>query len=342
MTSTTYYQIGGFQPSVQWYSFKTPTFGIKRTGTSHLLLTKNQTLDFIHAHQLSPPLRGKRPIPLSDFESVSPIHFRKVEDLVKKLSTLKPKSQKSRSPTDNSQANKYFVSGEEGIPRALFEHCRIFYDIVQGRISSLEKFGLQNPDWLPSLRIFSFTFNTFVNDTRPIADRLRNPRKPGTSHHFRVLENISLGGTTRRHEELSLNFLRKLGFDVSGWKSGMKNLLGYPDPVKDEYTERKDHSRRLQFYPIPPFPPRRPAPATVHVVDIHQLYLKLMQTEYAAETIPRMSQGLGCDVMEGWPVGRGADDEEQDPNDFVPTGSASRSTQYADPETDSTDYGSDG
>jgi len=60
----------------------------------------------------------------TDFESLSPIQFCNALELSKKLSFHKPKNKKGRDPTDNSQANKQFVTGEDGVHRGAFEHGR--------------------------------------------------------------------------------------------------------------------------------------------------------------------------------------------------------------------------
>lgn len=59
-----------------------------------------------------------------DFESVSPVYFSNPDELAKKLGTMKPKHHKGRVPVDNSQVNKYYTSGEDGVPRGTFEHGR--------------------------------------------------------------------------------------------------------------------------------------------------------------------------------------------------------------------------
>jgi hypothetical protein len=62
--------------------------------------------------------------------SLSPIHFRTVDDLSKKLKTYAQKSNKNRGGevNDNSQANKTYVghnpSDSSGAFRGAFEHSR--------------------------------------------------------------------------------------------------------------------------------------------------------------------------------------------------------------------------
>jgi hypothetical protein len=65
-----------------------------------------------------------------DFESLSPIHFRAVDELSKKLKTYAQKSNKKRGgeSSDNSQANKTYVgrslADSSGVYRGAFEHSR--------------------------------------------------------------------------------------------------------------------------------------------------------------------------------------------------------------------------
>lgn len=97
--------------------------GIKRSGTSHLLLTESQAWDV--SSRLRLPSPSGSPIPSTSFESLSPIDFWDAEELAKKLATLKPKHHKGRSQVDNSQVNKSFnEGGDQGIYRAAFEHGR--------------------------------------------------------------------------------------------------------------------------------------------------------------------------------------------------------------------------
>jgi len=64
-----------------------------------------------------PPLRAR------EFESLSPITFSGVEDLAKKLATLKPKAGKGRQG-DTSQANRGYDGSQIDLYRGAFEHGR--------------------------------------------------------------------------------------------------------------------------------------------------------------------------------------------------------------------------
>ena len=67
-------------------------------------------------HPQSPPLS------VANFESLSPIHFYDVEDLGKKISSLKPRGAKNRG--DTSQANRGYDKARDDFHRGAFEHGR--------------------------------------------------------------------------------------------------------------------------------------------------------------------------------------------------------------------------
>ena len=67
--------------------------------------------------------------PSNEFESLSPIHFRTIDELSKKLKTYTQKSNKKRGGqvNDNSQANKIYgenLGDSSGVFRGAFEHSR--------------------------------------------------------------------------------------------------------------------------------------------------------------------------------------------------------------------------
>jgi hypothetical protein len=101
--------------------------GIKPSGASFLLMTADQMRTFTSALRLAPPRDFWSS---KDFESLSPIHFRTVDELSKKLKTYAQKSNKNRGGevNDNSQANKTYVGrnpeDDSGIFRGAFEHSR--------------------------------------------------------------------------------------------------------------------------------------------------------------------------------------------------------------------------
>jgi hypothetical protein len=97
--------------------------GIKPHGTSHLLITKDKAEQIARLtgekHPQGPPLS------VADFESLSPILFYDVEDLGKKISSLKPKGAKgAKNRGDTSQANRGYDIANDDIYRGAFEHGR--------------------------------------------------------------------------------------------------------------------------------------------------------------------------------------------------------------------------
>jgi len=62
------------------------------------------------------------PLSVVDFESLSPILFYDVEDLGKKISSLKPRGAKNRG--DSSQANRGYDKARDDFYRGAFEHGR--------------------------------------------------------------------------------------------------------------------------------------------------------------------------------------------------------------------------
>lgn len=190
-----YYQLGGFHPQIEWFRHdekglaqmlagdgsplridKAPVqlvLGIKRSGTSHLLLTESQTWKVVRSMRQRAPTVP--PTPSTSFESLSPIEFWDYQELAKKLGTLKPKSHKGRQPVDNSQINKQYDSGgEEGIHRAAFEHGRLLYHVMHGAMD-FRNYGLNDASWTKSIRVCSFVFNSYSIDERASEQRLANP-----------------------------------------------------------------------------------------------------------------------------------------------------------------------
>ncbi|KAF8966174.1 hypothetical protein BDZ97DRAFT_723826 [Flammula alnicola] len=192
-----YYQLGGFRPQIQWFrstyddkslaqAIAGPSsplrvtqnpndpvevvLGIKRHGSSHLLLTVEQTQSFARAMAL--PLPNPRvTLAPREFESLSPITFSNVEAFTKKLSVLKPKAKK---PGDSSQANRGYNDGRDNLYRGGFEHGRVLYRIL-GDMIDANTYGVEDTYWAENLRIRSLVFNTKGVDDRPAAERLKNP-----------------------------------------------------------------------------------------------------------------------------------------------------------------------
>ncbi|PFH49636.1 hypothetical protein AMATHDRAFT_194582 [Amanita thiersii Skay4041] len=196
-------QIAGFRPSVHWFQYDDKklaeavagyasplrsrerdgpveiTLGIKHSGTSHLLLTLDQAWDVARAAgvNVSSAVPRRATYSVGDFESVSPIQFHGVEELMKKMAGLKPKSHRGRPDKfDNSQLNKQFAQfdGGEGVGRGRFEHGRVLYRVLRGTLNT-KLYGLPEPTWTRSLKVLSLVFNTWARDTRPSKERLEMP-----------------------------------------------------------------------------------------------------------------------------------------------------------------------
>ncbi|KAG5715204.1 hypothetical protein E4T56_gene3041 [Termitomyces sp. T112] len=196
-----FYQIGGFQPHIQWWQAgrgwsddkklveeiagrNSPLWphngepielvlGIKRTGTSHLLLSERQVRDMIRAYRQPFP---RRSIHALEFESLSPIYLHSKEEFEQIFGRLKIKHIKGRTPWDNSQENKAFSTSEYHPERGAFEHGRLFYHILggKGRIDP-GKFNLHDLSWADGVKIYSFAISLRSPDTRPSQDRINHP-----------------------------------------------------------------------------------------------------------------------------------------------------------------------
>ncbi|KAJ7125266.1 hypothetical protein C8R44DRAFT_782751 [Mycena epipterygia] len=184
-----FYQLGGFDAAIYSYG-RNPlgskvyeplrrsdglelVLGIKRSGTSHLLLTSGER-DVLLRQDRS--LREGRPRTTTfDFESLSPILFRDLRELDAKLEALKPVKNNRDTATDTSPLNKQYHGGEYGIARGQFENCRVFYRVLQGPVDK-PKFGLGDTSWSSSMRVFSFCYNLWLLDARSPQDRQRLPK----------------------------------------------------------------------------------------------------------------------------------------------------------------------
>ncbi|GLB42725.1 hypothetical protein LshimejAT787_1201740 [Lyophyllum shimeji] len=221
-----YYQVGGFQPhiilpnSFRYDDKKLSEFivgdasplrpkrngyggpielilGIKPTGSSHLLLSEPQMRAIVQTFRLQYP---RPPFATSPkFESLSPIYFHSVDEFATKLSFLKPKAAKNRTPTDNSQANKQFAMGDEGIQRGAFEHGRLLYHILQDPHFDLEKYSLSDASWTSSLLVYSFVFNTRADDTRHSSVRRTHPIVLDCGISQATIPELHLQGGTSKH-----------------------------------------------------------------------------------------------------------------------------------------------
>ncbi|KAF5375926.1 hypothetical protein D9615_008258 [Tricholomella constricta] len=259
-----YYQIGGFHPHIDWpecrsYDDKklaqliaghaSPlrsrevdsielVLGIKRTGTTHLLLTGRQLHELVRAHRRPYPRRP--PAESTDFESLSPIYFRNADEFADMLGVLKIKSVKKRAATDNSQANKQFVSGDDGIQRGGFEHGRLFYGILHNRIE-LGKYSLNDASWTRSVRVFSFVFTPRSHDTRPSEDRRKHPVALDCAISEATVPELLLRGGSSFHLYFTNNRFMNASSKRVGFKHGTTEELDgmvISARLKDFFSER--------------------------------------------------------------------------------------------------------
>ncbi len=93
--------------------------GISTNGTSYVFLSEYQTC-LVMAHSGGQLLLGGRFKSPSDFESLSPIQFPSVNDLVLKIKKYKPKNKKGER-FDNSAANKPYSRATVRSWRSEFE-----------------------------------------------------------------------------------------------------------------------------------------------------------------------------------------------------------------------------
>ncbi|KAI8989781.1 hypothetical protein BD414DRAFT_570496 [Trametes punicea] len=188
MQPVEYYQIGGFRAHLRDNSNDALAarmigrdgaefvLGIRPSGASYLLLPR----DTFFMMRLGRP--RERPWLAREFESLSPIQFPTKLDLAAKFGML-ASSRKSNDgrPRDRSKANRaYTAAGDElspaGTARSSFEHQRVFYRLCQNAIERPSDYALRLAPWFHDVRIFSFAFNTWASDTRPLDERQADPK----------------------------------------------------------------------------------------------------------------------------------------------------------------------
>ncbi|KAJ7496756.1 hypothetical protein FB451DRAFT_1208699 [Mycena latifolia] len=183
--------------------------GITPSGTSHLLLTKDErdilkqyvtrlegvdwdnfnrrrffsrtdqerAQDDLRRRLLYWKEKARSPV---EFESLSPIVFQNLPELEAKLEALQPKrkvagKRKKDDDRDTSPLNRPFVGGHH-IERSQFENARVFYRLLHGQINTW-KFDLGNTSsWTSTIQVFSFCYNVWSRDGRPLQERRRIPR----------------------------------------------------------------------------------------------------------------------------------------------------------------------
>ncbi|KAJ6463701.1 hypothetical protein C8R47DRAFT_1057755 [Mycena vitilis] len=111
----------------------------------------------------------------SNFESVSIIPFANIGELSVKVESLQPGR---KAAVDNSPANKAFQAAAMGIGRGQFENSRLLYQVLQSTmpIQDRKLCALGDTSWTSSIRVFSFCYNTWTSDMRPLQDRKSRPK----------------------------------------------------------------------------------------------------------------------------------------------------------------------
>ncbi|KAF8203864.1 hypothetical protein BJ912DRAFT_941248 [Pholiota molesta] len=121
-------------------------------------------------------------------------------------------------------------------------------------------------------------------------------------------------------QEETMNFLRNMGVDVSQWRYGLRGLLFgsksnsqssnyHNSRSRSRSPSRRNHQDYNSRYPSShqdQYNTRRPPPyAPVYVLDIHQLYVKLMQAQ-DAQLVVDIARRLELPVEDGWCAGNEA------------------------------------
>lgn len=195
--------------------------GIKRTGTTHLLLSQDQVSRVCTADGTKQWPNRKGALHPRDFISLSPIVFENQGQLTARLKDLSPRGRMGRG-VDDSKANVNFRETSNGTARGMFEDMRcvnsiyaflfqilartelscyrLFKAIVDDMVDK-EKYNVQEDEWKDTTRIIAMTSNCWLLDQRPLQDRKRDPRvldigfaeasssygiKDGSTRHFRT------------------------------------------------------------------------------------------------------------------------------------------------------------
>ncbi|OBZ65778.1 hypothetical protein A0H81_14333 [Grifola frondosa] len=176
--------------------------GILPNGASYLLVSEDQ-----YKQVFGFRLPRSQPLLSQQFLSLSPIHFVNTKELSVKLHAYV-----SNKKTKNAI----------GLSRAAFEYQRIFIRLCRNELSNENDFALNPAPWMQDTQIFSIAFNTWTADTRPLKDRLQDPRvldigwtkfnspsvwsdmMPVSTTHYIVQENRFL--QNRNKERLTLKY----------------------------------------------------------------------------------------------------------------------------------------
>ncbi|TDL24994.1 hypothetical protein BD410DRAFT_826908 [Rickenella mellea] len=153
--------------------------GIIPNGASYLLMTSDQMSTLTRSHTHCRP--NGRPSLATQFTSLSPIIFRSVEELLRKVKTYSTQARKKKSAQNNrdidtSRANKaFFLTDSTDVFRANFEHQRIFLRIIS-RTLDPGIYCIPEVSWHDTSVVRALCINTWDSDNRPRSEQEKNPK----------------------------------------------------------------------------------------------------------------------------------------------------------------------
>ncbi len=151
------------------------------------------------------------------YYSLSPIYFSSLEELDKKLRTLKPKAKKGKSQAgDTSQANRGYLPDMVDLSRGSFEHgrqvstmisvqlvlsntcSRVLYRVLREEIRPTV-YSVHPPSWRGDIEIAAFVFNTKGVDDRVAEERIKTPHVLDIGFCRATLPNLDPALESARH-----------------------------------------------------------------------------------------------------------------------------------------------
>ncbi|KAJ7647800.1 hypothetical protein FB45DRAFT_894480 [Roridomyces roridus] len=245
-----YYQLGGHRAAISLHGgqygtqrdFFTPlqrhlrrpdesielVLGIKPSGSSHLLLTWEEAKLFEPDRYLF-----KKSSPATEFYSLSPIVFKDAKQLEEKLDNLTPKKSGAR---DTSRLNKGYEGQSHGAGRSRVESARVFYRILRNRLDQ-GKYNIRDTSWASSIRIVTFSCNTWLSDTRSLAQRNANPRVLDVGWSEASLPDLGDEQKTYSHIQFANNINLAPGGDENTKREPFQwgaSQLCSPQEIKDK------------------------------------------------------------------------------------------------------------
>ncbi|KAF8621958.1 hypothetical protein AX15_007388 [Amanita polypyramis BW_CC] len=209
------------------------TLGIRHDGRPEVLVT-NEQANSIANHSNLP--RSSKPYArfASDYESLSVILFHSAEELAKKLQALSKKSTAKRVTND-----------KDGMDRGAFEHGRTLYYILQGKLDPFT-YDLPSATWAKSLRIFSLSFNTKWNDTRPSGERLQHPILLDVGWSEATVPGVTTKPSATKYCQIFENRFMNRGSQRMDFEHGEKGELASSEvskKLKDVFGGRVESTR---------------------------------------------------------------------------------------------------